>query len=128
MFCNIMRVLILGFHRLILGQTPHCAWTTAHQITPQLAQPLPTRTTIPIKDHSPLRLLPTRTTTTQENHSSGPIPLQWGIVLVGRCPDRPLARVVSRGLLHKSFYRRKLWLFFTRVFSCVKVNGRIMLT
>ena len=32
------------------------------------------------------------------------------------------------GLLHKTFYRRKLRLFFTGVFSCVKVNGRIMLT
>ena len=34
----------------------------------------------------------------------------------------------SRGLLHKTLNRRKLRLFFTWVFSCVKVNGRIVLT
>ena len=36
--------------------------------------------------------------------------------------------VLIWGLLHKTFYRRKLRLLFTRFFSCVKVNGRIMLT
>ena len=34
----------------------------------------------------------------------------------------------TRGLLHKTLIRRKLRLFFTWVFSCVKVNGRIVLT
>ena len=35
---------------------------------------------------------------------------------------------LSRGLLHKTLNRRKLRLFLTWVFSCVKVNGRIVLT
>ena len=38
-------------------------------------------------DNSPLGQLPTRTTTNKSNHSSGPIPVRWAILLVGSCAD-----------------------------------------
>ena len=68
----------------VLGQLP----TGDHSpLDKNKVQLLLTRTTIPRtiphEDNSSPGPLLTRTTTNQSNHSSGPIHVRWGIVLVG---------------------------------------------
>ena len=53
--------------------------------------------------------------------------ISWAGVY-GKCVLQQNQTIFIRGLLHKTLNRRKLRLFFTQVFSCVKVNGRIVLT
>ena len=69
--------------RPVLGQLP---MRTIPPPDKNKAQPLPTRTTIPRtiphQDNSPLGPLPRN-----KNHSSGPKPVRWGIVLLGSCRD-----------------------------------------
>ena len=83
----LLHPLIAPHPLLVLGQLT--MRTIPHQIRNK-AQPLPSRTTIP-RTIPHQELLPTRTTiyTTEENHSSGPKPVRWEIVLLGSCPDTP---------------------------------------
>ena len=73
---------------MVLGQLPSKDNSPPNK---NKAQPLPTGATtptiIPHQDNSPLRPLPQNKNTSLVNHSSGPIPVRWGIVLVGICQD-----------------------------------------